>query len=113
MQQGHTEEGKVLGSAAGVGGGGTVVAVEAYSPRGRWTWSWTKIMREQRGTFPNSGPADPRGIDVQHAFAVERLQFRGRYDVLARLTAVYELNRNFGGDAFNLNLILGTRVGLP
>src|SRR5260370_1407570 len=45
VRQGHTEEGKALGSVAGVGGGGTVVAVESYSPRGRWTWSWTKMMR--------------------------------------------------------------------
>ena len=111
--QGHTQLGQVLGSDAGVGGGGSVVAVESYSPCGRWTWSWTRMLRQQRGNFATSGPGDPRGMDVQHALAVERLQFRGRYDVLARVTAVYELNRNFGNDAFDLNLIVGTRVGLP
>ena len=112
VTQGHTQLGQVLGSAAGVGGGGTVVAVESYSPRGRWTWSWTRILRQQRGNFPSSGPGDPGGVDVQHAFAVERLQFRGRYDVLARATAVYEFNRDFAGDAFNLNLIVGLRLGV-
>ena len=35
-----------------------------------------------------------------------------RYDVLARATAVYELNRDFRRDAFNLNLIIGTQMRL-
>jgi len=113
VRQGHTQLGQVLGSVAGVGGRGSVVAVETYSPRGRWTWSWTTLLRQQRGDFPASGPGDPGGVDVQHAFAVERLQFRGRYDVLARATAVYELNRDLGGDAFDLNLIVGVRLGVP
>jgi len=113
VPQGHTQLGQVLGSEAGVGGAGTVVAVESYSAKGRWTWSWTRMLRQQRGDPSGAGPPDARGVDVQHALAVERLVFRGRYDLLARTTAVYELNRNFGGDAFNLNLIVGTRVGLP
>ena len=112
-RQGHTELGQVLGSEAGVGGAGAVVAVESYSPRGRWTWSWTRMLRQQRGNSPATGQEDPRGLDVQHALAVERLVFRSRYDLLARATAVYEFNRDFGNDAFDLNLIVETRVGLP
>jgi len=50
---------------------------------------------------------------MQHALALERLWFRGRYDLLIRLTGVYELNRDFSYDAFNVNLIFGTRVALP
>ena len=46
------------------------------------------------------------------AWALSDTKFRGRYDVVARATAVYELNRNFGGDAFDLNLILGLRLGM-
>ena len=113
VQQGHTQLGQVVGSEAGFGGAGSEVAVESYSPRGRWTWSWTRIERQQRGDFPFTGQADPNGIDIQHAFAVERLIFRGRYDLLARATAVYEFNRDFHYDAFNLNLIVGTRIGVP
>jgi capsule assembly protein Wzi len=112
VRQGHTQLGQVLGSEAGLGGGGAAVAVEAYAPDGRWTWSATRVIRQQRGDFPTTGVGDPGGIDVQYALAVERLKFRGRYDWLARVTAVYELNRDFRGDAFDLNLILGVRAAL-
>lgn len=112
VRQGHTQLGQVLGSDAGLGGAGGVVAVESYSRRGRWTWAWTRILRQQRGDPSGAGPPDARGADVQHALAVERLVFRGRYDLLARTTAIYELNRDFRGDAFNLNLVVGVRAGL-
>jgi hypothetical protein len=46
-----------------------------------------------------------RGADVQYGLVVAGLIFRRRYDLLARVSAVY--------DAFDLNLIVGTRVGLP
>jgi hypothetical protein len=112
MRQGHTELGQVLGSEAGPGGAGSVVAVESYSPIGRWTWSWTRIQRQQRGNLPQTGQPDLRGVDIQHELAVERLAFLGRCDLLAHVGAVYEFNRDFKSDAFNLNVILGARIGL-
>ncbi|MGH7529236.1 MAG: capsule assembly Wzi family protein [Gemmatimonadales bacterium] len=110
VHQGHTQLGQVLGSEAGPGGGGSIIAVESYSPRGRWTWAWTRMLRQQRGDPAGASAPDPVGLDVQHALSVERLAFRGRYDLLARVTAVYEFHRNFGDDAFNLNLIVGARI---
>ena len=111
VRQGHTQDGQVLGSESGVGGAGSVIAIESYSPRGRWTWSWTRLIRQQRGDPNGATQLDPHGVDVQHALAVERLRFGRRYDGLARLAAVYELNRDFGSDAFSLNLIFGLRLG--
>jgi hypothetical protein len=110
--QGHTQFGQVLGSPAGLGGGGSVVAVDSYSPTGRWTFSWTRILQAQRGL--NQQPSQPlsRPVDVQHELAVERLAFLGRYDVLAHVGAVYEFNRYFQHDAFNLNVILSVRYAL-
>ena len=108
LRQGHTELGQVLGSEAGPGGAGSVIAVDSYSPAGRWTWSWTRILREQRGD-PSGTPTDPKGVDVQHALAIERVENRGRYEVLASVAGVYEFNRDFTHDAFNLNVIVGAR----
>jgi hypothetical protein len=50
---------------------------------------------------------------VLHTVGVERLLFYGRYDIWAGVTAVYELNRDFRRDAFNLNLSVGARASLP
>lgn len=113
VRQGHTQLGQVLGSVAGPGGAGSVVAVDSYSPSGRWTFSWTRIMREQRGDTAQSGLPDPKGLDVQHELAVERLAFHGRYDLLAHVGLVYEFNRYFKSDAFDLNVVLGARLGVP
>lgn len=111
LRQGHTQLGQVLGSEAGPGGAGSVVAVESYTPRGSWTWAWTRMIRRQRGD--SSGTTrDPDGVDVQHALSVERVQVRGRYEVLASVTGVYEFNRNFGSDEFNVNVILGIRYSV-
>jgi hypothetical protein len=114
LRQGHTERGQVLGSEAGPGGAGSVVAVESYAPSGRWTWAWTRMLRAQRGDS-SGGTPDPDGVDVQHALSIERLQIRGggRYEVLARVTAIYELNRYFTYDAFDLNLLVALRINKP
>ena len=55
---------------------------------------------------------------MQYAFALERQQFHAstgggiRRELLTRATAVYELNRNYGRDAFNVNVIVGVRLRL-
>ena len=117
VTQGHTELGQVIGSPAGVGGAGAVLAVDSYSRRGRWTWSLTRLLRQQRGD-PSGAHPDPNGVDVQYAFALERQQFPAstgggiRRELLTRATAVYELNRDYGRDAFNVNVIVGVRLRL-
>ena len=110
--QGHTERGQLLGSVGGLGGAATVVALDVYHPGGRWTVQLTRMLRQDAGDFPKSGQVNPRARDLQHTIALERLVFRGRYDLLAQAAAVYEMNRDFGRDAFNLNLVVGVRADL-
>lgn len=110
--QGHTERGQLLGSAAGLGGAATVVAVDLYQPGGRWTVQLTRLLRQDAGDFPKTGQINPRARDLQHTLALERLVFRGRYDLFARAASVYEMNRDFRRDAFNLNLVFGVRADL-
>ena len=113
VRQGHTQRGQVLGSYAGPGGGGAIAAVDTYHAGGRWTLFWSRALRRHRGSFAVDGVSDPKGIDVLHTIGGHALFFRGRYDLIAGATAVYELNRDFQSDAFNLNLMAGVRVSVP
>ena len=107
---GHTNLGIVLGSPlAAQGGVGSTLGVDLYRPDGRWTAELTRDSRPE--------PAQPGGVaggrlDVPNALRVERLLFRQGWDFTAAATAVFELNRNFAGDAFNLRLDVGARVAL-
>ncbi|MBI4541438.1 MAG: hypothetical protein HY705_00220 [Gemmatimonadetes bacterium] len=106
--QGHTHRGQVLGSVAAMGGGGAVVALDWYHPRGRWTVEWNRIVRLQQ----LGEGADQDGWDVLHSVGVAGLFFRGRWELRAAVTGSYELNRNFGDDALNVNLTAGARVSV-
>jgi len=113
LLQGHTYLGQVLGSDPGLGGAAAKVAVDWYYPGGRWTVAWSRLLRgETSGATVATGPQNPRGLDVMHSLGVEGLFFRGRYDITAGATAMYELNRDFHRDAFNLNLFFAVRTGL-
>jgi hypothetical protein len=108
--QGHTVGGQVLGSPAAFGGGGSVVALEKYTPRGRWTLDWTRTRVRGLRTTPAS-PLGSAGVDVVHSLGAEAVLFGGRTDALLGLRGSYELNRNGGDDAFNLDASLGVRIG--
>ena len=108
--QGHTYRGQLLGSDAGFGGAGAMLALDTYHARGRWTAWWSRVLRQDQASFVTTGVINPHALDVMHSLGASALWFRGRYDISAALTAVYELNRNFGGDVFNLNLMVGVRA---
>lgn len=106
-RQGHTQLGQVLGSPAAYGGAGSVVALDRYTPHGRWTLDWTRTR--VRGLPPAAG--DSGRVDVLHSVGGQAILFHRGLDVTAGLHGMYELNRNGGDDAFNLSATLGLRVG--
>ena len=110
IRQGHTYKGQMLGADAGVGtGAGSVLAVDRFTPFGRWTASWTRIVRRENGDYTATGIRTPRSIDVSHALAFENAAvFRG-LEVTTGLTLVRELNRDFLHDATNINALVGVR----
>ena len=111
-RQGHTQRGQVLGSAAGVGGSATVVALDRYHRAGRWTLFWSRELRQNRGEFWITGVRDPDGFDVQHSLGAEALLFTGAFDITVGATGAYNFNRDLGSDAFNLNASLSIRSGI-
>lgn len=112
--QGHTNRGQLLGSDAAVGtGGGSLISWDRYNRQGATSIVWTRTLREQIGSFYLAGVADPRANDVQNALTFARMHYLGKGEVKADLTLVREFNRDLQADAWNMNLLLGVRYGLP
>jgi hypothetical protein len=99
--QGHTNGGQALGSAAGHGGGGSVLAVERYGRRGRWRVEWQRMEFGQART-PSEPPSDPFRGDIAHMLGASVLRFGPRADVDIGVTGVYEFNRYLERDAVGL-----------
>jgi hypothetical protein len=110
IRQGHTYKGQMLGADAGVGtGAGSVMAVDRFTRDGRWTASWTRIVRREDGDFSAIGIRSPRSIDVSHALGLEKTQTFHEMELTGGLTFVREFNRDFKRDANNLNAQFGVR----
>jgi hypothetical protein len=103
-RQGHTGLGQLLGSAAGYGGAGSELAVESFSPSGRWSIRWDRIMRGDQHTLIESGIADAESRDILHSLAVDDLIFHRGWDLRLGVAGIYDFNRDFGSDRFNLNV---------
>jgi hypothetical protein len=105
---GHTQRGQVLGSAGAYGGGASALVVDRYTPSGRTTVRWDRlIVATQRD---GSGLPQSAQADVSHALGLERSRFVGRGEVTLSATLVKEFNRQFAGDAWNANLGVSYRL---
>jgi hypothetical protein len=110
VPQGHTERGQLLGADITAGSGsGATIAIDGYSRTGRWTVSWTRTLIDTLGVYFETGTPSMRSPEAQHALGFEVLRFYGPVDIRAGLTGVYDINRYFTHDAFDLNAILGAR----
>ena len=102
MSSGHTQRGQVLGSAGGHGGGAAVVAVDWYSPKGRTTVRWDRIV--QATPQASSGLPILERSDVTHALGAERARFTPYGFLTTRVSVMKEFNRYFAGDALNAHI---------
>jgi hypothetical protein len=107
IAQGHTELGQVLGSAGANGGGASSLGVDRYARTGKWTVVWDRLARGQR--LSDNGPPSARSTDMMHSLTVRRLSYGRWVDLTTWMTATRDLNRNFQGDAGNIQLGLGAR----
>lgn len=112
-RQGHTQRGQLLGSPAVYGGAGAMLAGDYYHSGGRWSLSWSRMVRREREVHSPTDPARQlEGLDVIHSLGAEALFFRGRFEITGGLRGAYEFNRDFSNDAFNLNATVGFRTGI-
>jgi hypothetical protein len=113
IRQGHTYRGQLLGANVGVGSAaGSTLAIDHYTPNGRWTLSWVRDLSQESGNFVFNGVREPRTMDVSHAIGFERTQLVRGFDVTTGLTFVRDFNRDFAADASNINAIVGVRYNL-
>jgi len=113
IRQGHTYRGQLLGANVGVGAAaGSTLAIDHYTPLGRWTLSWVRDLSQESGNFPLVGIREPRTMDVSHSLGLEVTRLIRGFDVTTGLTFVRDFNRDFVSDASNLNAIVGVRYNL-
>lgn len=110
LRQGHTHRGQLLASPGARAGQAAVVGVDRYHPRGLWSVELERVVARDR-TVGVVGE-DPADADVRYALGARALRFTGRFEVVAGITAVYNLNRYLQDDAFNLRLSLAATVAL-
>ena len=114
LRQGHTNRGQMLGSDVGVGtGAGSVLAVDQFTPRGRWSATWTRTVRQESGNYVLLGVRAPRSIDVIHAAGFEASRFYGLYELTGGLNLARDFNRDFKSDKTNVNATVGVRYVFP
>lgn len=110
LRQGHTNRGQLLGAAVGVGAAaGSTLAVDHYTPTGRWTISWVRDLRQEADNYVTLGVQRAYAMDVTHSLGVEMTRLIRGFDVTTGLTFVRSFNREFSRDAANINAILGAR----
>jgi hypothetical protein len=110
LRQGHTFKGQLLGADVGVGvGAGSVMAVDHFTTSGRWTASWTRMVRQENSDYIKRGIRTPRSTDVSHALGFERASIVSDFEVTTGLTFVREFNRDFLRDVSNVNALVGVR----
>jgi hypothetical protein len=118
MRQGHTERGQLLGSPGGLGGGAAFLAVDRYTASQRWTLRWGRLMRSESrldstlvNQFSTEIPDPPRA-DVMYTLGLEHVRPVPRGLITVGVNGVWDLNRDFLHDQFNLNVVFGfTAVG--
>jgi hypothetical protein len=111
VRQGHTILGQSLGSAAGHGGGASLIAVDRYDARGRISVRWERLQLAEAADIGES--PDVFQNQVRQVLGVDALRFRDQLDIGGGLSLVHELNRFPGVDELSLQIKLTVGVASP
>ncbi|HET6763145.1 MAG TPA: capsule assembly Wzi family protein, partial [Longimicrobiaceae bacterium] len=105
-RQGHTQRGQLLGSPAVYGGGGSTVAVDAYSAGGVWSAAW---KRELLGENVSAGYVETFG--ARNTLSLSRSLFTRGVKLTGGIDTSLDLGANGRGDRLNVSTVL--QVDLP
>jgi len=110
LEQGHTSRGQFLGADAGIGtGAGFTFALDRFSQHGRSSYTITRTVRQEDGTFYINGIQNPKSSDVQIGLGAERVRYLSHLELTTGANLIRELNRDFMTNNWNLNAIVGIR----
>jgi hypothetical protein len=108
IRQGHTHHGQLLAGAVPVGGEALHVAVDRYTPLGRWTVAFRRegwaTSAETDGTPPN---------DVVYGVDASSARWLGHWEVEAGLGLSIPVNPGARDGAGGIQLTTRVRRGLP
>jgi hypothetical protein len=111
LRQGHTNEGQLLGVAAGPGpAAASVIEWIRYSHTGSTSALLRRIVQAHADGTTINDLANAKGSDVVIAGEVERLRFGQHADFSAKVGLMQNYNRNFAKDVPNLNIELTARL---
>ncbi|HUF65664.1 MAG TPA: hypothetical protein VMM17_06765 [Gemmatimonadaceae bacterium] len=112
IRQGHTHRGQLLGADVGVGAAsGFTARWDAYRPSGSRSVTARRIVRQERGTFHETGTLDTHPSDVLYSVEAEVMRRARWAEITAGTALMRNLNRNFSDDAWNFSTFL--RAQLP
>lgn len=108
LPQGHTNRGQLLGANAGAGAAGaSVLAWDRYSPAGRTTLAWRRVVRAHAGTFHENGVEVSRRTDVIHSLGAERSRGSASLRYTVGVDLLGNINRNFSSDVVSVSARAG------
>jgi hypothetical protein len=111
LRQGHTNRGQLLGSSAGVGAAAaSTISWTRYSPRGRTSFLFRRIVQDQANVFAANGTVTPALSDVIVSAGAERMRFGRRVDFGAKAEVMEDFNRRLSKNTPNLNLQVTARL---
>ena len=104
LLQGHTNRGQLLGSSAGVGtAAASTISWTRYSPRGRSTFLFRRIVQDSANVYAANGTVSPANSDITLSAGAERMRFGRRVDLGGKVELMEDFNRNHK-DVPNLNV---------
>jgi hypothetical protein len=105
IDQGHTQDGQLLGSPIVRGGGGGILSLDRYTQDGRVTFSFTRM--DEAGESPGG-----LGTGAMSALMVDVLRFHHGFDLSGQLGVIFDTGVQSATDRAQLHLSLGARFPL-
>ncbi len=102
IDQGHTQDGQLLGSIAVRGGGGGTLALDHYTQDGRVTFSLTRT--DEAGETEGG-----LGTGAVTSLTMDVLRFKRGFDLSGQLGLVYDTGVQSSTDRFQIHAALGAR----